>query len=95
MVHCEIGGTKTTSCNNTLLHPSVYLEYNAGDRPFFNVAKLFFSLVISDVYLGIPFEVLGIVNVVSYLVTNSAKYTQVSKISSCGRYRWYCASQSK
>lgn len=29
VVHCEIGGTKTTNFNNTLLHPSVYLEYNA------------------------------------------------------------------
>lgn len=74
VVHCEIGGTKTTNFNNTLLHPSIYLEYNAGDRPFLNIA-IFFSLLFSDVYLGIPFEVLGIVNNVSYLVTNSAKYT--------------------
>lgn len=79
VVHCEIGGTKTTNFNNTFFHPSIYLEYNAGDRPFLNVAN-FFSLVFPDVYLGIPFEVLGIVNVVSYLVTNYAKYTFIHHV---------------
>lgn len=71
VVHCEIGGTKTTNFNNTLLHPSIYLEYREAIFERCN----FFSLVFSDVYLGIPFKVLGIVNVVSYLVRNSAKYT--------------------